>query len=313
MTWSTKPSSTTVKRLDVGEQLLLRGRLQRAEQHLGVGERRLHALGIGGIEASHHPFERARVDLEGRHVLRDQPLEPGADVGPGEHGVMGDLVQADPEAEVVGRQAPLVGEHVEVGRHDEQLVGRRSGDRQVVLAEGAPAEVAEHGPRLQPEQHGTDHPPEVAEQLVGGGVVVRVGLTVADGTARRRAAPLSPAALSDTASRSNSGLWASRLRIAHSPRVTGATLRTRPVTEVARPVRSEMWRSATRTSSSSFIRSSGSTLASASPSVARKSAICRATSQFTGPCWANMRPRSPKSLSKGLKPPGGPGVLTRAS
>ena len=173
------------QRLDAGEQLLLRRRLQRAEQHLGVGERRLHALGVGGVEPAHHPFERARVDLEGRHVVGDQSFEPGADVGPAEHGMMGDLVQADPEPEVVGRQAPLLGERVEVGRHDEQLVGRRAGDRQVVLAEGAPAEVPEHRARLQPEQHRADHAPEVAEQLVGADVVGVVGV-VARGVERRR-------------------------------------------------------------------------------------------------------------------------------
>ena len=48
-------------------------------------------------------------------------------MGHAQHRVVGDLVQADPQAQVVGRQAPLAAEGVEVGDQDEQLVGGGAG------------------------------------------------------------------------------------------------------------------------------------------------------------------------------------------
>src|SRR4051794_14153036 len=60
------------------------------------------------------------------------------------------------------------------------------------------------------------------------------------------------------------------------------------------------------------MRTSGSTLFSGLPSVASITAICRATSQLTGPWSLNSLARSPKigSCSKGF--PDGPGELMNA-
>ena len=94
-----------------------------------------------------------------------------------EDGVVGDLLEAHVEPEVVGDEAPLLGEVVEVGRDAEQLVGREPGEGQVVLAQGPTGQVAEHEARLHAEQDGTEHLAEVAEQLGGG--VGRVVVVVA--------------------------------------------------------------------------------------------------------------------------------------
>ncbi|HEV3495297.1 MAG TPA: zinc-dependent metalloprotease, partial [Actinomycetes bacterium] len=46
-------------------------------------------------------FEVDPAALEAPHVLVDQLLQPGPHVGPAQHGVVGDLVEADPQAQVV--------------------------------------------------------------------------------------------------------------------------------------------------------------------------------------------------------------------
>ena len=74
-------------------------------------------------------------------------------MGDAEHGVVGDLVQADPQPQVVGRQAPLVAERVDVGGDEHELVAGRAGDGQVVLAEAAPGEVADHRAGGHAEHH----------------------------------------------------------------------------------------------------------------------------------------------------------------
>ena len=109
------------------------------------------------------------------------------------------------------------------------------------------------------------------------------------------------------ASASRSGRQASRVRSAHSARPT-ARATTGPAEEVGSPVASAMFSSATRASSSSRMRQSGSTLVSASPSVAIQRATWRAMSQFTGPALANSFATSPKSPAKGL----GSGSFTEA-
>ena len=72
--------------------------------------------------------------------------------------------------------------------------------------------------------------------------------------------------------RSNRGRHASIVVSTHWVRVTGVTVTARPVTEVASPVALATWISATRASCSKVMRSSGSTFASLSPSVAIDSA-----------------------------------------
>ena len=54
---------------------------------------------------------------------REEVVEPGSHVGHAEHRVVGDLVDADPQPEVVGAQAPLLAELVEVRHDEQQLVG----------------------------------------------------------------------------------------------------------------------------------------------------------------------------------------------
>ena len=101
-------------------------------------------------------------------VVVDQGLQPGPDVGPAQHRVTGDLLQEDPQAEVVVGDRPVGGESGDVGRHQEELVGRPPGQGQVVLAQGLAAQVADHVARLHAQQHRSDDPPEVAQQLGGG-------------------------------------------------------------------------------------------------------------------------------------------------
>jgi hypothetical protein len=107
------------ERLDPAEGLLLARRPDGAQQGLRVAEDSLEAGDIGGVDVAQAGFEGGGVDLEPADVLVDQILEAGPDVGAAEDGVVGDLVQADPQSQVVGGQAPLSGEGVEVGRHDE--------------------------------------------------------------------------------------------------------------------------------------------------------------------------------------------------
>ena len=101
---------------------------------------------------------------------------------------------------------------------------------------------------------------------------------------------------------------------AQSPRVTGRMLSTPPAIEVSSPVTALTCRSATRTNSSSRMRSSGSTLPSGWPSVASHIAVWRATSQLTGPWRLNIRARSPNigRPSNGF-PPSGPELVTGSS
>jgi hypothetical protein len=78
-------------------------------------------------------------------------------MGNAEDGVGGDLVQAHPQAQVVGREAPTVAELVEVRGHDDELVVGGSRDGQVVLAERSLREVADHRARRHPQHRRADH------------------------------------------------------------------------------------------------------------------------------------------------------------
>ena len=61
------------------------------------------------------PLERVGVGLEaGGERRASGPRAPGPHVGQAEHGVVGELVEADPEPEVVGVEAPVGAEGVEV-------------------------------------------------------------------------------------------------------------------------------------------------------------------------------------------------------
>ena len=68
-----------------------------------------------------HPGRLRRPTRSG-----EQPLEASADVRPGEHRVVGHLVQADPQPQVVVRRGSTPRRTRRGWRHDEQLVGWRA-------------------------------------------------------------------------------------------------------------------------------------------------------------------------------------------
>ena len=88
--------------------------------------------------------------LEGRAVVSERPGVPGEEVGQrcpevgdAEHRVVGDLVEAYPEPEVLGRQAPVGGERLDIGDDDQQIVAVAR-DGQVVRAEATKRQPADH-------------------------------------------------------------------------------------------------------------------------------------------------------------------------
>ncbi len=110
-------------------------------------------------------------------------------MGDPEHGVGGELRQADPQPQVVARQAPLLDEGLDVGAHHHELVGLGPGQGNVVLAERPQGQVAHHGSRLHAEHHRPDHGEDAAEELRGGvvgGVGVDVDVARGAGGQRRR-------------------------------------------------------------------------------------------------------------------------------
>ena len=126
----------------------------------GIAEERLQAVHrrrVGHVDVAEAVLEGGGVGLEAGDVAAEQVVEAAPHVGDAQHGVDGDLLEADPEAQVVGGDAPLAAELVEVGRHDHQLVGGRAGDGQVVLAERAAGEVADHGAGGHAQHHRPDH------------------------------------------------------------------------------------------------------------------------------------------------------------
>ena len=102
---------------------------------------------VGSTSSSPSLLPRASgSDSNERGVVAEQLVEPGPDVGEAQHGVVGELVEADPEAEVVAVHRPVRGEGLDVGRDHQHVVGRRAGDGQVEQAEVAGGEVAHQRP-----------------------------------------------------------------------------------------------------------------------------------------------------------------------
>jgi hypothetical protein len=157
-----------------------------AEEGGRVPERLLQARQVGGVHAADALLERGGVDRERADVVEHQPLERRSDVGHAEDGVGRQLRQAQPEPQVLGREAPLVAEGLDVGADDDELVGDGAGERQVVLAERPGGELADHGARLHAEQHRPHHREQPAEQLGGR---VAVGLVAGVGGRCRRTTP----------------------------------------------------------------------------------------------------------------------------
>ena len=123
-------------------------------------------------------------------------------MGHAEHRVVGQLVQADPQPQIVGVERPLLAERIEVGDEDGQVVARRTGDRQVVLAEVAGRQVPDHRAGGHAEHHRAEELHELREPLPG-----RVGV-LAHGRQWSMSEPGAAAAFSALiapAIRSNSG------------------------------------------------------------------------------------------------------------
>ena len=232
----------------------------------------------------------------------------GPDVGHAEHGVVGHLVHADPQPQVLGRQAPLVGEGVEV-RARRGAARRRRGRRAGGGWAGRTGRSVRWArcPTIDPAVIAStigwnicsmpaEHP---GQRVVG---LERVGVVGGrrSGRATRRAAPRA----------------AGRRRgvsITQRVRFTGSTDTARPLTDVDSPVTSATRRSATRASCSMPIRSTGSTFGSLAPPVATLMASWRALSHAAPPCWPSIRAMSPKNGMPSKGSPSGPSSLTRAS
>ena len=111
---------------------------------------------------------------------------------------------------------------------------------------------------------------------------------------------------------SKRNLQSSTVRQAHAPGPTAITSTGAPVGVTDRPVSSLTCISATRASSSNWMRSEGSTLPSGCPFVAAPCANVRASSTRPPPGVAPPMSwrRSPRSCSSELPPPPGPGIST---
>jgi len=154
--------------LDAGPHLLLLGGLHRPQERLGVAEHALEGAGVVEVELAEAGLHRVGVDLEAADVVLEEGDEPGPHVGPSQHRVLGDLAHAHEHAQIVGLEAPLAGEGVDVGRHHQQLVSGAAGQGQVVLAEAVAGQVPEHHPGLEAQQHRPQELAQVAQELGAG-------------------------------------------------------------------------------------------------------------------------------------------------
>ena len=164
--WSTKPTITATRASSRGRQALLLGGADRAEQDLGIAEQLLqlvHGAAAAGIEVAEAVGHRAGIGSEAAGVVAQEPFQLGPDVGDAEHGVGGDLVQADPQQQLVLGEAPVLGEGLDGRREDLDLAARRAGERQVVLAEGTAGQTADHRPDGHAEHRRRDEPEELTE------------------------------------------------------------------------------------------------------------------------------------------------------
>ena len=147
---------------------LVLGVAQHGAQHrLRVGQRVLEAGRVRRIDAAQQRLHPGRVGPEPRRVGAQQLVQPGSHMGPEQHGVVDDLLEEDPHAQVVDRKAPVGRERVDVGRHDQQLVRHRPRDREAVLAERPAGQVADHRAGLHPHQSRRQDAAEPAEQPLG--------------------------------------------------------------------------------------------------------------------------------------------------
>ncbi len=198
----------------------------------------------------------------------------------------------------------------DVGGNQQELVRRRPRHRQRVLAEGPLRQVADDRAGLQPDEHGADGRHPLAEHggHAPGRVVAHRVETGHPGRRRRLAAPAGGGA----ARADSTGRHDSRARSVQSPRPTGTHVSRRPSGVTGMPVASTTFSSATRDSCSTWIRWTGSTLASGVPPVATLRANERVVSQVSGPFDPSMFIMSPSSDWNGLLGSPGSGVVMRS-
>ena len=97
-------------------------------------------------------------------------------MGTEEPRVDGDLLEADPESEVVGGKAPFGAECVEIGGDHLEVIAGGPRDGEVVLAEGTPGEMADHGTGGHAQHHRPDHLHDRRQEAHGvGGIARAVG------------------------------------------------------------------------------------------------------------------------------------------
>ena len=122
-----------------------------------------------------------------------RPVEAGPHVGHVEHQVVGQLGQADPQPQVVGGQAPLLGEAGDVGYHDVHRRAGRPGDRQVVGAERPLGQVADRAARRH-RQHHRAHDLHQPAEHGGEGIAAGGRVERRRASGRRRRSASGPAA-----------------------------------------------------------------------------------------------------------------------
>ena len=202
-------------------------------------------------------------------------------------------------------QAPVLGEAVTLAGSTSTSCGDGPGDRQVVGAEVAAGQVADHRAGRHAEQARAEHLEQARQHGVGPAVGDRPGrhdrIARRGGRAQRAGQVLEQRpvglerALGPDAGRGGHHLDGAAGHGEVEP--GGAPARAARRCGRARPTGCG-W--------------SGSMLASGAPSVASMSANWRAASQFSGPCWPSRRASRPGSRTPRRGSSAGPGSLTRA-
>ena len=141
----------------------LLGADQVGQQRLGVAERVLERRRVA------EPLAQALHDrpLRGGGVRRrvtEQRGQRGAHARPRQHGVHGQLAQADPQLDLLEREAPVVGEAGHVARHEKEGRGLGPGKGERVLPEGAARQMARGGAELHAQEDRSERQGELPEQ-----------------------------------------------------------------------------------------------------------------------------------------------------
>ena len=144
--------------VEPGQQGALRRRLDGAEQHgrvaHGLLERGLvAACGCGSMEPS-ASSRACGLGWKPATYSASRRSRAGADVGHRQHGVGRELLQADPQAQVVAGQAPVLARSGRRCCSPPSARGERGrGIGQVVLAEGPAGQVPDHRAGGHAEHH----------------------------------------------------------------------------------------------------------------------------------------------------------------